>query len=371
MKILVLNFEFPPLGGGASPVSFDIADMLTENQKNEIDVITMGYKGLPAYQEIKKNFRVHRVKCIRTRKERSSFPELLTYLISAYFKAISLLKKKKFDICHTHFILPSGILALVLKKEFGLPYIITAHGSDVPGYNEERFTFSHKFTKPILRLICREAKRIVTPSSFLNELILKNISRKIGPKLVNIPNGIHVKKFNPDKKTKSIISTGRLFRRKGFETIISALSNQDLGYVLHIIGDGPMIGELKIQAEKSKTKIIFHGWLKNTSSEYLSLLQKGDIYVLASRKENASISLLEAMAAGCAVITTNISGCPETIGEAGLLFEPGDVEGLRNQINFLVSNKKERQTLQKKARKRAEEIFDWNKVIARYEALLQ
>ena len=49
-RILVLNYEFPPLGGGASPVSYELAKRLSETNSFDIDVVTTGYKGLPKYE---------------------------------------------------------------------------------------------------------------------------------------------------------------------------------------------------------------------------------------------------------------------------------------------------------------------------------
>ena len=117
-RILVLNYEFPPLGGGASPVSYEIAKRLSETKEFDIDVVTMGFKKLAKYQKINDNLRVHRVKCWRSKKEICHPWEQLTYLISGYFKCRELLKKNKYDICHCHFIIPTGILALKLKNKF-------------------------------------------------------------------------------------------------------------------------------------------------------------------------------------------------------------------------------------------------------------
>jgi len=229
-RILVLNYEFPPLGGGASPVSYEIADRLSQTGDFDIDVVTMGYKDLPKYEEINKNFRIHRVKCWRSKKEICYPWEQATYLVSGWFKCKELLKNNKYDICHTHFIIPTGILALRLKKKFNLPYIITAHGSDVPGFNTDRFQLLHKFTGPILRAVSSSAKKIISPSNYLKDLIETNILEKIKEKTVVIPNGIDVDKFTPQAKKKWIFSSGRLLQRKGFQYLIKAVSEKDIGY---------------------------------------------------------------------------------------------------------------------------------------------
>jgi len=361
LKILMLNYEFPPLGGGASPVSYEIAKGYVK-LGHKVDVVTMGYKDLPQFEK-KEGINIYRVKCLRSKKEICHPWEQLTYIISAKRFLKKHLKTNSYDINHTHFIIPTGVLSLWLKKKFGLDYVITAHGSDVPGYNPDRFRLLHKFTKPSLRKICKGAKLIISPSRYLSNLIKKNIENY---SIKVIPNGVYINKFTPKAKKKIILSTGRLLERKGFQYLIKAVSKEDCGFEVHICGDGPMRNELKKLAQKSKTKIIFHGWIDNNSKEYKNILGSASIYCLVSEKENASIALLEAMSAGCAIITSNISGCPETVGNAGIVIEPKDTEGLRNAIFKLTRNEELIKKLGVSARKRILKNYDWNKIIKKY-----
>lgn len=361
MNILVLNYEFPPLGGGASPVSYEIAKGMVK-LGHKVDVVTMGFKGLPKKEEVD-GVMVHRVKCIRRKKEICHPWEQLTYLITAYFYIKKLLKTKRYDISHTHFLIPTGILSLIFNKKNKLPYIITAHGSDVPGHNPDRFKFLHKFSKPILNIICHNAKTIISPSHFLKNSIERTIG---GFNVKIIPNGIDVNKFKPGIKKKIIISAGKLIRGKGFHQLINAVSDIDLGYEVHICGDGPMMPILKQMSVKSKTKIVLHGWINNNSERYKTLLETASIYVLVSEKENASISLLEAMSAGCAIITSNISGCPETVGDSGILVDPNNPNKILQVLKELISDENKLNDLQAKARKKVLEQFDWNEIIQKY-----
>lgn len=364
-KILVLNYEFPPLGGGASPISFEIAKKLSETGEYNVDVVTMGYKDLPKYEEVNKNFRIHRVTCLRSKKEICHPWEQLTYLITGYIKSAKLIKslKKKgeeYHVCHTHFIIPTGVVSYTLKKRFGLKYIITSHGSDIPGYNTDRFKFLHKFTKPFLKLILNNSKGAFTGSQYLADL-----GNKIGSKIKYsvIREGFDSLKFTPQSKKNIIFSSGRLLPRKGFQYLIKAVSDTDLGYEVHIAGDGPMMNELKELVSKSKTKVVLHGWLDNRGKTYKNLLEQASIYVLASEKENASVSLLEAMSAGCAMVTTNVSGCPETVGEAGLIVIPRDHVSIRESILQIMNNTDE---WGNKARKRILENYTWENTIKNY-----
>lgn len=368
-KILVLNYEFPPLGGGASPVSYEIAKRLEESGRYSIDVVTMGFRGLPQYEEITPNLHIHRVKCLRKKKEVCQPWEQATYLITGYFKSRELLKKERYDIAHCHFIIPTGVLALILKLQYKLPYIISAHGSDVPGYNPDRFTLLHRFTKPFLKIICNNSKKIISSSNYLKNLIKREVQGYSKEKLEVLPNGIDTQKFLPLRKKKIILSTGRLLPRKGFQQLIKAVSEQNFGYELHIAGDGPMMSELKKHAKNSKTKVVFHGWMDSTSKFYRELLGKAQIYCLVSEKENASVALLEAMSSGCAIITANTSGCAETVQESGIKVPIGNSVLLRKEIKKLIRNQKKMHYFQKQARKRAIETYSWKKIINKYEML--
>lgn len=366
-KVLVLNYEFPPLGGGASPVSYEIAKAYAK-LGHKVDVITMSYKGLPSFEQ-KDGINIFRVSCWRSKKEVCSPLEQLTYIRSAKKFLKKHLKTQSYDINHTHFIIPTGVLSIWLKKKYGLPYIITSHGSDVPGYNTDRFVFLHKFTGPLLRKICEEAETIIALSDYLKGLIEQSIGRYGEEKLIKIPNGIDADNFVPLNKEKILLSTGRLLPRKGFQYLIKAVSGEDVGYVIHICGDGPMMQELRELASRSKTKIVFHGWVSNESEEYRELLGKASVYCLVSLKENASISLLEAMSAGCAIITSNFSGCPETVGESGIIVDPENIDELRAAIISLVNDPVKGEKLGIMARNRILNIFQWPRIIEEYNNL--
>src|SRR5258708_6344669 len=159
-KILLLNYEFPPLGGGASPVSSELASYLVRHYDYEIDVVTMGYQNLPKQETIIPGLTVYRVPCLRAKKETCQPYEQLSYLFFGYVKCLQLLKIKKYHLCHVHFLIPTGILAWILKKQFQLSYIVTCHGSDIPGFNPDRFTFLHRFTRPFLSHIVKNALSI-------------------------------------------------------------------------------------------------------------------------------------------------------------------------------------------------------------------
>ena len=363
MRILVLSIEYPPLGGGASSMSHELNKNYL-SQGHEVEVVTMGFKDLPSY-EILDGVHIHRVSCLRAKKHMSNPAEHLSFLIESRKLLRKLLPDRPFDICHTHFILPTGLLARWVKRKFSIPYIITAHGSDVPGFNPHRFTFLHRFTKGMIRKIIHSSSAIVSPSQYLASLIIK-ASPDAEKKIHIIPNGINISMYTPGDKKPMILSSGRLLERKGFHHLINAVSNEKLGYQLHIAGEGPMMDQLKKQAEQSLTPVTFHGWLDNRDTAFISLLESASIFCLMSTHENASTSLLEGLASGCAVVTTNVSGCPETVGNAGVCLPPGNVEILSSTLKEIIADDPYRHFLMHAARNRSKEVFDWPVIATKY-----
>lgn len=338
-------------------------------QGHQVEVVTMSFRGLPA-EETVEGIIIHRVPCKRSQKHISYPSEHVSYLLAARRFLKKYLPDHFFDTCHAHFIIPTGILARWLKKKYALPYIITAHGSDVPGFNPDRFFWLHKISPPLLRSIISNSTAIVVPSLYLGSLLQKVI-RQVDPKVVHIPNGINTDYFIPEKKEMTIVSSGRLLDRKGFHHLIAAVAGQDIGYHIHICGDGPMMGRLKELAEDSKTTVTFHGWIDNRDLLYRQLLSHATFYCLVSSNENASTSLMEAMSSGCVVITSDVSGCPETVGSAGLCISPAKPKLLLQTIEALIHDQKAQEYYSEAARKRAIENYAWPSITHKYLDLLK
>ena len=256
MKILVLNFEYPPLGGGGGPVCKQLSELFAR-RGHDVEVITMGFKGLPK-REDHNGLRITRVPAMRKHQATCETYEMLSYVISAFPGVVSRLSKNDYDIIHVHFVIPTGLLAFLAARFSNVPIVITAHGSDIPGYNPDRFGFLHKFTRPLLRLILNNAAGIISPSVYLKELITERCGEYA---IEQIPNGIDVSRFNIGTKQKRILMAGRILRRKGFQHVLTALRSIDTDFEVHVAGDGPFLDDLKKIAGTLSQEVTFHGWL--------------------------------------------------------------------------------------------------------------
>jgi len=368
MRILILSIEYPPLGGGASPMIHEISKQYVK-VGHEVTAITMAHGQLPIHENME-GVDVHRVHCYRSQTHISYFHEHLAYIYAARVYLKNLLKHRAFDVCHAHFLVPTGLLARWVKRHYRIPYIITSQGSDVPGYNPDRFHFLHKFTPPLIRSVIHESICVVAPSLYLRSLITK-VSPGDHPKVLHIPSGIDTDYYLPGPKKPIVLSTGRLLPRKGFQYLIEAVADEAFPFEVHICGDGPLMNELKEKAKHSATPVVFHGWLDNKSEAYRTLLSEAIIFSLVSAKENASTSLMEALSAGCVVITSDVSGCPESVGDAGICVPPADTKVLKAKLQALINDHDLMAGLMRAGRERAIHKFSWPYITESYLTLFE
>jgi glycosyltransferase involved in cell wall biosynthesis len=371
MKILVLNYEFPPLGGGAAPVSYEIAKKFKE-RGHSVDVITSSYKDKVGI-EVKDGIRIIRARTLRFKKSDSNILETFTYLVSGLFYSIYYCMRKDYDIIHSHFVLPVGILAFVISNLFNIPYVITIHGSDIPGYSEnKKLKFLHRFTPPLICFLIEQSKCTISPSNYLKNLLKASVPNA---EVEVIPNGIEKTRLRrpvvENKKNQIFVAT-RLVKRKGIQYVLKALSQIDLDdkiidlWTFHIAGAGPYLKDLQELAESSKIKVVFHGWVDDDSVLYKDLYCQSKVYVLPSKRENGSISLIEAMASKCAIITSNDTGCAETVGDTAIKVPNNNVEEISQSLKSLLEDNTSIERYSNKAYDRYQKYFTWDAIISKY-----
>ncbi|MCG8369873.1 MAG: glycosyltransferase family 4 protein [Proteobacteria bacterium] len=362
MRILTLSYEFPPLGGGGSKVAHGLSAELVRGG-HDVDIVTMGFRGVPKEETID-GARVHRVRCLRRALDVSHAHELASYMPGALSTASRLCRQNRYDLMHCHFIMPDGIVALRLRQRFGLPLVVTAHGSDVPGYNPDRFINMHRIISPAWRAIVRSIDTIVCPSKYLEDLLLKAEPRA---NTLTIPNGFDLDRFRADRpKRNSILILTRMLERKGVQDVLHAIAGTDVDYELNIVGTGPFLDELVALDRKLDTNANFLGWLDNDSDELRQLIEESAIFAFPSHAENFPLVLLEAMAGGAAIITTDQTGCKEVVDSAAIRVPAADPQALRRAIESLARDPQRRRQLGREARRRVEEHFGWPTVAARY-----
>lgn len=169
-----------------------------------------------------------------------------------------------------------------------------------------------------------------------------------------------------------IISVGRFEKQKDFPTLIKAFAQVNLiieNSSLVLIGDGTQRDRLErlVKDLKLSSKVHFLGWKSNV----IKYMGRSDIFVLSSFYEGFGLVILEAMAAGLPVISTDSPYGPSEIlekGRSGMLVRVGDVDQLANSCIKLLTDKKERSVFSKKSRERVRD-FRQEKMLKSYKVL--
>jgi glycosyltransferase involved in cell wall biosynthesis len=362
MRILMTSYEFPPIGGGGAAVVAGLSRQLVADG-HDVDLVTMSFQDHPR-TELVDGVRVYRVPCLRSAKHNCTTPEAFSYVAGAMPTIHRLLNKYRYDIAHAHFIMPDGLLAWQVKRYAGLPYVITAHGTDVPGYNPHRLRAAHQLLRPVWKAVVEGASRIICPSEILERLVLAQ--RPTSEKTVVIPNGLQVGEYTPRADSNRILVVTRMLERKGVQYVLDAIAESPVEPEVHIVGDGPYLPELRQKAEALGSPAKFWGWLDNRSPQLREIYESAGIFVFPSEAENFPMVLLEAMASGLAIITTEGTGCAEVVGKAGLLVPVRDSRAISRALERLVNDPELRRSLGAAARRRIEENFTWSSVANRY-----
>jgi glycosyltransferase involved in cell wall biosynthesis len=371
MHILLINSEYPPIGGGAGNASANIARELAA-LGIQVSVVTAHFGDQP-HREIRDNVTVYRIPALRRNQDRSGALEQVAFIISASFWAWSWARQNKPNVTLAFFGVPSGAVGLILKLFYKVPYIVSLRGGDVPGFRPYDFKTFHKLIAPFLRLIWKNASAIIANSNGLRDLALAFDPRYEIPV---IPNGVDLEKYSvPERDWSSprLLSVGRIVRQKGLDLGLGALSQlKDLEWTWSIAGDGPQLENLKsLSAELGiQDRVHFLGWQSrdNLTKQY----QQANIFLFPSRHEGMPNAVLEAMSTGLPVIATRIAGSEELVveGETGLLVQTENVDELRESLRRILVDPGQRKKMGLASRHRVEENYSWKNVAEQYKNLL-
>jgi len=371
MRVLLLNYEFPPVGGGAGFATANIASSLVE-MGIDAEVLTSRANG-ETDGALVDGVPVHRVRSWRVDVHNCGLRGAYTYLMAAAMKRRKLHAKRHYDIEHYFFSMPTGLLTLIPRFKRAIPYIVSLRGSDVPGYDpfNTKVERIHALMKPITRRIWRRAKKVIALSD-----ALAGTARETAPDLDIgvIPNGIDTEQFSPPERRRPgtrvrLVTVARLLERKGIQTILEACALPTLLPVeLEIIGTGPYEATLRemVDALGLGERVRFLGFVPN--EELPRYYRRSDIFVLPSETESFGLVFAEAMSCGLPILASNVGGIPETVrdGIDGLLCPPGDPASLRKNILRLIESAPTRAEISISQRQRILEHYPWEHIAARY-----
>lgn len=368
MNILQITNSFYPVVGGQEKVVLEISKELVL-KGHDVTVLTTDYmceNKLPVCDNI------NGIKIIRLKNK---------YWLYGYGyspEAIDWLKKnyRKFDIVHCHGYnrhLPEFALKILDKKK---PTIFSPHGFV--------HTKKNNFAKVLHDLTIGKFLRKANICTALTKLDFDEYY-KLGVKkenIVEIPNGVDFKEFKKPKDkdihnlkkkynldNKILLYVGRIHESKGLQYVIESI--KDLECKLLIVGpDGgyKKVLQEKISKLKMENRVIFAG--KVSDKELIISYFASDIFVLFSEWEGFGIVVIEAMATGLPVISSDRGALPFLVKNNfnGEVVKFKDVKELRIAISKLLKNKNKIINLGKNAKSFSRD-FSWENIVKRYEII--
>lgn len=344
MRILIINYEFPPLGGGGGLASYQIAKALVARE-HEVDVLTTGWRGLPSC-EVVDGIGIYRVRVVgRAELATATLPSMLSFFPSSLVKGCQLLLKKRYDLLNTHFAIPSGPTGVVLARLFNRPQVLTLIGGDIYDPTKKLSPSNNLILHTVVRGVLNWSSHIIAISEEIRRRAREHYHCQKEIQVIHY--GLSPPSFESKSRTQLgvpegavvLISIGRLIKRKALGDLLLAMSRlEDEGFRLLIIGEGPEQARLRELAKRLglSSRVHFLGAIWGEAKyQYLAA---SDIFVLPSVHEGFGLVFLEAMYCGLPVIASSSGGQTDFLrdGETGFLVPVGDVDALAQRILRLV-----------------------------------
>ena len=273
------------------------------------------------------------------------------------------------DHVHVHFGTSEATVALLAHQLGNLSYSLTLHAFDIFRRNVDRALLARKINA---------SRFTITVSEFNRIFLVENLPGVDREKIRVNYNGIDLQRFTPTNNSReplTIFALGRLKEKKGFIHLVRAvdhLHREGLKVTCRIAGDGEEKGRL--QQEMDRAGLRSHVELLGEVSEerVRELMQQSSCFVLPCvEAKDGNIDalptvLLEALASGCPIVSTRLSGIPEIVedGVSGLLVEPGDDKALAAAMREVLSNPQRAASFARAGRDRAEQRFDARRNVA-------
>ncbi|MBO7286714.1 MAG: glycosyltransferase [Bacteroidales bacterium] len=249
---------------------------------------------------------------------------------------------KKPDLIHVHILTRLGVIAWIQKKLHKTPYIITEHwsrylpGNDFGGFLRKLFT----------KIVVRNAETITTVTENLAIAMkkheLKNDNYVVLPNVVNL-DMFHIseKNNNPCKIIHISCFEDKSKNISGLLESLKIIDDKGIDFQCKLIGEGMDLDLMKEKAKELQliNKVSFTGLLQGQA--LADELSSGDFLVLSSNYENMPVVILEALASGLPVVSTNVGGIKEMIDDTkGILVEPRNKEALAEAMIKMIETHK-------------------------------
>jgi glycosyltransferase involved in cell wall biosynthesis len=319
-SVLILSYEYPPLGGGGGVIFQAFAEQLAK--QIEVTVLTSGRAGL-AETEKRDRLEIVRVPVwMRASEATASLVSMLSFFPLSLRRGAELLKTRPFDLVHSSFAVPSGPSGLKLARRAGVPHVLTVHGGDI--YDPSKRLSPHRtpLLRQTVRWVVRGSDRVVAQST---DTVRRTREIYVDRQIDRIPLAFRPMECAPGSREslglrasdRVLVTVGRLVARKGLDQLLRVFAKiEDPALRLIVVGEGPERGALEraCAALGIAERVRFTGFVGE--EEKYQFLSAADLYVSTTLHEGFGIVFLEAMSRGLPVICYDEGGQIDFIDES-------------------------------------------------------
>lgn len=288
----------------------------------------------------------------------------LGHMISSFFRHFKNYDLVLIDLYSTQNFWYAVVISR-LAKSFGKDYIPILHGGDL----KRRFSESPKTVAKLFK----NAREIISPSQYLKQEVIK-----LGfTNVLYLPNPLDIKdyKFKPRDSFEPELLWVRAFNKiynpllaiKTLELLLKDFPQARLTMV------GPdkdgSLRSCRTYSEEKKLPVTFPG--KLNKKKWTALAEECDIFLNTTQIDNTPVSVIEAMALGLPVVSTNVGGIPYLLEDkrSGLLVVPNDPVAMANSVKILLDNPRHAESIAVEARRKAKSL-DWEIIKQKWIGLL-
>jgi glycosyltransferase involved in cell wall biosynthesis len=287
-----------------------------------------------------------------------------------------LLRTRRIDVIHAHWLIPQGWLARRLGRKYGISYLVTSHGGDLFGLKGRVLT---------------AIKRVVANDSAGMTVVSHAMADEVGrlgfapPRLEVVPMGVDLRdRFVPGSELRdpnALLFVGRLVEKKGLCHLLAAMPAilaERPSVVLSIAGFGPE--EKALQAQVRRLGIGRSVRFLGPVPQHLlpALYRTAAVFVAtfirdtSGNQEGLPVALMEAIGCGCPVVVGNVAGVSELLGNAAqqVMVDPADTQAVARAVISVLDDLPAAQQLARELHAAAAARIDWSVVAARYGGIL-
>ncbi len=353
--MLVITTTWPRTAGDSTPAFVaDLSSALSSHY--EIEVVTPRRRGTDRLEQVG-DVTVHRfwfgpTAVMRVaedaivpmlRRQPVRILEVPFFVLGMVVESIRSARRLRPDVVHAHWALPCGAVALLAAKVVGARVVITVHGADVHALQGPGL-------RKLKRFVFRRADAVTTVSEELKERVVQ-IAAPEKIDVAVVPMGVDASSLRgfakgTHRQTDRVVFVGRLAEKKGVPILLVALQQLAEEVNLHVVGDGPMRGELVQLCARLgvEDRVKFLGALPRheVAKEIASaaVLAIPSVTAANGDKDGTPVVLGESVALGTAVVASDVGGLSDYLTEdTGWLVPEGNSDRLAFALTEALSGR--------------------------------